>query len=301
MASESKSRDRAAGAAPRGWAPVLTLTLTALAACAPAETAPAGADPVVTKIEGAPTAVATPVAHSDVTSTEPAKLLSSLHGAIALGTAAGLLTGTLADDPPAAVALVPDGGPTTTGAVDAVARRSGGGLLVHAASGLFHDTDGLLVPSPLEKSLAGKTIVAMDAFGDADAEELWIATTASAIHVGASKIETLDVDGASAPADAAIGVGPGQAVISAGGEAFFVDLTANTVKLLAKGLGKVHGHDRGEDSTVSTPRSRTRTTQGHSCRTSSPTSTPSTRLTSRRARASSRRASSTTAPSRSAR
>ena len=251
MARESKSRDRAAGAAPRGWAPVLTLTLTALAACAPAETAPAGADPVVTKIEGAPTAVATPIAHSDVTSTQPAKLLSSLHGAIALGTAAGLLTGTLADDPPAAVALVPDdGGPTTTGAVDAVARRSGGGLLVHAASGLFHDTEGFLVPSPLEKSLAGKTIVAMNAFGDADAEELWIATTASAIHVGASKIETFDVDGASAPADAAIGVGPGQAVISAGGEAFFVDITANTVKLLAKGLGKVHGHDRGEDSTV---------------------------------------------------
>ena len=250
MASESKSRDRAARPAPRGWAPLLSLTLTALAACAPAESVP-GAEPVVKKIEGAPTALAMPIAHSDVASATPATLLSSLHGAIALGTSAGLLTGTLSDDPPAAVALVPDdGGPTTTGAVDAVARRSGGGLLVHGASGLFHDTDGFLVPSPLEKSLAGKAIVTIDALGEADAEELWIATSASAIHVGASKIETFDVEGTSAPADAAIGVGPGQAVISAGGEAFFVDITANTVTLLAKGLGKVHGHDRGEDNTV---------------------------------------------------
>jgi len=250
MAKESKSRDREASAAPRRWAPILSLTLTALAACAPAESAP-GADPVVLKIEGAPIAAAAPVTHADVATDKPATVLSSLHGAVALGTSAGLLTGTLADDPPAAVLLVPDdGGPTTTGAVDAVARRSGGGLLVHGASGLFHDTEGFLVPSPLEKSLAGKAIVAIDALGEGDAEELWIATSASAIHVGTSKIESFDVEGASAPADAAIGVGPGQAVISAGGEAFFVDLTASTVTLLAKGLGKVHGHDRAEDDTV---------------------------------------------------
>ncbi|MEP7120214.1 MAG: hypothetical protein ABJE95_04850 [Byssovorax sp.] len=252
MAKESKSRDRAVGTG-RFGAPGLAFTavvVCAVTACAPAESVPS-ADPVVKKIEGAPTASATPVAHSDVASDTPATTLSSLHGAIALGTSGGLFTSTLADDPPAAVPLVPDdGGPTTTGAVDVVARRSGGGLLVHAASGLFHDTEGFLVPSPLEKSLAGKPIVAIDALGEGSAEELWMATSASAIHVGAGKIETFDVEGATAPADAAIGVGPGQAVISAGGEAFFVDITASTVTLLAKGLGKVHGHDRSEDSTV---------------------------------------------------
>jgi cytochrome c5 len=251
MEHESKRKERAPGAARRGWAPLVSLALTALAACAPAESAAPGPEPVVTKVEGAPTAAASPIAHFDVASERPATLLSSLHGAVALGTSAGLLTGTLADDPPAAVALVPDdGGPTTTGAVDAIARRSGGGLLVHGANGLFHDTSGYLVPSPLEKSLAGKPIVAIDALGEGDAEELWIATSASAMHVGASKIESFDVEGASAPADAAIGVAPGQAVIGAGGEAFFVDITAGTVTLIAKGLGKLHGHDRGEDGTV---------------------------------------------------
>jgi mono/diheme cytochrome c family protein len=251
MGKESKPRGRVDGPALRGWGPALSLTLTALAACAPAETAAPGGDPVVNKVEGAPTAAATPITHTDVASDKPATVLSSLHGAIALGTSTGLLAGSLADDPPTAVPVVPDeGGPVITGAVDAVARRSGGGLLVHGDRGLFHDTEGYLVPSPLEKSLAGKPIVAIDALGEGDAEELWIATTASAIHVGAGKIETFDVEGASAPADVAVGAGPGQAVVSAGGEAFFIDITANTVALLATGLGKVHGHDRSEDDTV---------------------------------------------------
>jgi cytochrome c5 len=249
MGNESKSRDRADRPAARGWAPLLSFALTALSACTPTESG-STTDPIVKKIEGAPVAAATPVTRAELASDKPAAL-SSLHGAIAIGASTGLLAGSLADDPPAAVLLVPDdGGPTTTGAVDVIARRSGGGLLVHGASGLFHDTDGFLVPSPLEKSLAGKSIVAIDASGEDAAEELWIATTASAIHVGAGKIEDFDVEGASAPADAAIGVGPGQAVVSAGGEAFFVDLTANKVTLLATGLGKVHGHDRGEDDTV---------------------------------------------------
>lgn len=192
-----------------------------------------------------------PVSRAESAGDKPAAVLSSLHGAVALGTSIGLLAGTLADDAPKPVALVPDeGGPTTTGAVDVVARRSGGGLLVHAASGLFHDTEGFLVPSPLEKSLAGKAITAIDALGEGDAEELWIATSTSTIHVAAGMIESFEVEGASAPADAAIGTAPGQAVISAGGEAFFVDLAAKKVTLLAKDLGKVHGHDRSEDDTV---------------------------------------------------
>ena len=249
--SKTRARDRAAGPSPRGWAPLFSVALTALAACSPAETTPSAEPPVVTKVEGAPTATATPIARAELPSDKPATVLTSLHGAVALGTSIGLMTGTLADDPPAAVQLVPDeGGPTATGAIDVVARRSGGGLLVHGASGLFHDTEGFLVPSPLEKSLAGKPIVAIDALGEGDAEELWIATSAGAIHVAAGMIETFAVEGASAPADTAIGTGPGQAVISAGGEAFFVDLSAKKVTLLATGLGKVHGHDRSEDDTV---------------------------------------------------
>ena len=57
-------------------------------------------------------------------------------------------------------------------------------------------------------------------------------------------------DAVLAEADAAIGAGPGQAVVSAGGEAFFVDLTAKQVTRIAAGLGKVHGHDRAEDATI---------------------------------------------------
>ncbi len=234
----------------RSLSPLFSLALTALAACSSGEPTPSG-DPVVTKIEGAPAAAATPVSHADVPSEAPATVLSSLHGAVALGTPAGLLAGSLVGDPPQPVLLVPDdGGPTTTGAVDVIARRSGGGLLVHAASGLFHDTEGFLVPSPLEKALAGKPIVAIDAFGEGDAEELWIATTATAIHVAAGKIDSFEIDDATAAADAAIGAGPGQAVVSAGGEAFFVDLTAKQVTRIATGLGQVHGHDRAEDATI---------------------------------------------------
>ena len=196
MGHESKSRDRVERPARRGWAPLLSIALAAVGGCAPAETG-STTDPVVKKIEGAPAAVAMPVARIELASDKPAAL-SSLHGAIALGTSTGLLAGSLADDPPAAVQLVPDdGGPTTTGAVDVIARRSGGGLLVHGASGLFHDTDGFLVPSPLEKSLAGKPIVAIDAFGKGLVLELLlhaggfqIVDAAVRAHVGSSRAET---------------------------------------------------------------------------------------------------------------
>lgn len=234
----------------RRLAPAFSLALTALAACSTGEPPPES-EPVVTKIEGAPAAAAKAVGHSDVPSEKPAMVLSSRHGAVALGTSAGLLAGTLADDAPTPVQLVADeGGPTATGAVDLIARRSDGGLFVHGEGGLFHDLEGFLVPSPLQKVLADKPIVAIDTFGEGDAEELWIATSASTIHVVAGTIDSFDVDGATAPADVAIGAGPGQAVVSAGGEAFFVDLAAKTVTLLAKGLGKVHGHDRAEDETI---------------------------------------------------
>jgi cytochrome c5 len=239
-----------------------SLVLVALAGCGTAETTPPDGEVVVSKIEGAPTLAAAPAQRTDVPGDVAPTALSSLHGAVLMGTAAGLFVGTLADDQPKEMTLVPDdGGPTATGAISLLARRSGGGVLVRGANGLFHDLEGFLVLSPLDSvvgaggmgSPAPKVdgaLKSIDVFGEGAAEELWITTSTSVVHLAGGKLETLEIADAKAPPDGAVGAGPGQALLMAGGEVFFVDVAKPTAQRVATALGALHGHDRAEDDTV---------------------------------------------------
>ena len=105
---------------------------------------------MVQKIEGAPIAAAAPVTHADVATDKPATVLSSLHGAVALGTSAGLLTSTLADDPPAAPVL-------------GVAASFGAIMVVTASSLVQIDTTGATTIGTL---LGATGVLAIDANGD---------------------------------------------------------------------------------------------------------------------------------------
>lgn len=214
------------------------------------------------KIEGAPVAAVTPPQRTDVPGDAAPTALSSLHGAVLVGTAKGLLAGSITDDVPKPVQIVADdGGPTATGAISLLARRSGGGVLVRGENGLFHDLEGFFVLSPLDSvigksAMAGGTppvegdLAAIDVFGEGAAEELWLTTKDNVVHVASGKLEVVAIPDAKAAVDGAVGTGPGQALLLAGGELFYIDLAKPNATRLAQGLGQLHGHDRDEADTV---------------------------------------------------
>lgn len=240
------------------------LALAILGGCGSSteSTAPDAVDPVVKKIEGVPTPAASPAARTEIAGVAAPTALASLHGAVLVGTAGGLLVGTLADDPPHPMTLIPDdGGPMSTGAISLLARRSGGGVLARGDNGLFHDLDGFLVTSPLD-SVVGKSpepnivppvdgaLRTIDVFGEGASEEVWFTTDANVAHAAGGQLDVLVVRGAKGPPVGAIGTGPGQALIVAGGDVFFVDEAKPSAVKIAAAIGTLHGQDRAEDDTV---------------------------------------------------
>ena len=202
------------------------------------------------RVEGAPTAGSAP-SRSAVNGVSPTAL-SLLDGVVAAATSSGLAIGSHL--PSDALAPVPvqaaAGEPSSTGAVTALVRRSPSGVLVASQNGLFHANAGLLYPSPLTQSLGGAQVRTLDAFGSGAAEELWLTTDRGVLHVGGGELTTVSLEGVTALPDAAVGVGPGQALLTVQGSAYSIDLGVGSRTQLAAGLGVVHGFDRGDDGTV---------------------------------------------------
>src|SRR6266851_5818989 len=121
---------------------------------------------LVQMIEGAPVDGAA-VDRIEVGAAATPSLLSSMGGLIAVGTPVGVFIGSTTQ--PNSLSAVPvladSGGPQSTGAVSAMARRSSGGLLVYAQNGLFHDSQGSLLLSPLTQALAGGRLSSLDVYG----------------------------------------------------------------------------------------------------------------------------------------
>jgi cytochrome c5 len=234
----------------RSLSSILGLAALAAAGCsAPAPAGPAEA-PKVTVVEGAP-ASGKVAAKTAITTADPAKLLSVLHGAVAAGTDHGLLQGSLPAGDLAGVPAYDDQGDIApTGAIHLLARRSGGRILALGDDGLFGDEEGLLLRSPLTDALKGMDVRAIDALGEDADEELWITTASSAVHVAGGSAHNFSIGGVSAAPDAVVGAGAYLCVVAAGGGAYLVDLAAGHATPIATGLGAVHGFDRGDDGAV---------------------------------------------------
>jgi hypothetical protein len=207
--------------------------------------------PLVQRIEGAP-ADAAAIDRIEVDAAEAPSALSSMAGLIAVGTAAGLFAGTRAQpDVLSPVSVVADSSaPQSTGAVYLMARRSSGGLLVYADNGLFHDSDGALLLSPLSPVLAGQPLTSLDAFGSGDSEELWMVAGGVAAHVGADQLTPFRIGDGSAVPEAVIAVDAESAMVVQGGSAYVIDFNQLQATLIAEGLSHVNGFDRSEDGTV---------------------------------------------------
>ncbi len=206
---------------------------------------------IVQRIEGAP-ADAAAVDRVEVGAAAAPSALSSMAGLIAVGTPAGLFAGSRAQPNTLSPVLVlaDSSEPQTTGAVYLMARRSSGGLLVYAENGLFHDSVGSLLPSPLSGALAGRPLTSLDAFGSGDSEELWMVAGGVGTHASGGQLTTFQIgDGTSVP-DAVVAVDTERAIVAQGGAAYLLELDQLQATPIAEGLGHVNGFDRSEDGST---------------------------------------------------
>ncbi len=132
-----------------------------------------------------------------------------------------------------------DGAPLTLTAVSALTPR-GAGVLVAGAAGLFVDQSGRLLPSPMSANFPAGSVRFLDLTGTS----LWV-TTADAVQVNTTTAtrEALAVDD---PKDrGAVQLVAGRSATTAllvqGTSLYSVDLGAQTVTTLARGVGTITG------------------------------------------------------------
>ncbi len=138
------------------------------------------------------------------------------------------------------------GDPERTGAIHGFARRAHGGVLAAAEAGLFHDLDGALYLSPLSAVLPGP-VKQVSSHGEGTSEELWLLPTRGApgevwvVNSMGLRVLRLSVE---ASPDAAVALGNGKGLLSAGGALYEVDVAARSAELLRDDFGTVHAVDR---------------------------------------------------------
>lgn len=210
-------------------------------------------DPVVSTVDGALEA-GTAAMRTPVTMSATPVSLSFSAGELTVVTADAVFQRSAASGVLAPVPVGAPGEDMSTGPVRFVWRRGTDSLWVVADSGLFHSLEGRLLKSPLTTDLAGKTVQAIDGYGAAAAEELWLTTSAGIQHVKASMMRSIAVEfpklGDLGVPALAIGAGAGQAVIVAKEQAFFVDLATNKASWIAKDIGTLKAWARTDDGEV---------------------------------------------------
>jgi hypothetical protein len=222
------------------------------AGCGGKSLGPPGTGGQVVLVTGSPQAIQSAPARHAVTGATSATVVSSVGGLAAAGGASGVFIASrsIADSMTAMSVAASGSDPTSTGAVSFMARRNAGGALVQAQNGLFEDFSGYLLASPLWGTVSGDSPTAVDALGAEPSEELWFNAPKGVLHVVGGQMDTVSIQGVSAPADAVVAAGANQAVIAAAGTAYFVDLKANQVQVVGDNLGTVNGFDHSDDGTV---------------------------------------------------
>lgn len=203
----------------------------------------------VSIVEGAPVeGKAAP--RAAVTLEASPELVATLGGVVAVGTNVGTLVGTLGDDALVDLKVHPDQeGPKQTGAVQLLVGRDDGGLLVLGDEGLFADSSGYLLSSPLGADLVPLGVTSLDTFGSGNDEEIWLTASDGAYRVAGGKMRRFSVEGASSPTRV-VAVAPAQAVVVAGPNLYFVDLGAGYALQAEIELGAVRGAAHGDDGSV---------------------------------------------------
>jgi len=178
--------------------------------------------------------------------------LATLSGRLAVATSSSVEA--VADGGLAPLAVGAPDEDSSLGTVTGVFRRGTSGLWVTTSQGLFHDAQGHLLRSPASDSLGGRTARALDAWGSGTSEELWLLTDQGLVQLAQGHLTPVELSfpakGELGLPSAVVAVGPGQAVMTAGGDAFFVDLQASTATWLADALGEVKSATRADDGTA---------------------------------------------------
>ncbi|HYX92481.1 MAG TPA: cytochrome c [Myxococcaceae bacterium] len=222
--------------------------LGVLSACTPAEVPVKDLGKPVARIE-IPVLPGDGVPRAELKLSTPATALSTIAGAVAVGTPVGLLQLSASKLELTLVNVTAGPGePTTTGKVKLLARREDG-LFVWSDAGLFHEDKGRLLLSPLSASLAGADLRALDVFGASLSEELWIVDGEALEHVGGGTLTRIAIAGVEA-VDLAVGIEPGQALAAAGGSVYLIDLNGPEAWRVMSGLGAVSGFARDESGAV---------------------------------------------------
>lgn len=179
----------------------------------------------------------------------PARALGAFGGELAAGTEAGLLVRG-ADGFVSPRVFGAGGEPASTGEIRLLAQRGQGALLAHTANGLFHERDGVLLRSPLSATVAELAIERLDAFGEGEAEELWLVCADRLLRVAGGKLQEISVSGVSGRVELAVAIARDTALLLAGGELFRVELAAGKAPRLAKNLGRGLASARGPDGSA---------------------------------------------------
>jgi hypothetical protein len=204
----------------------------------------------VSIVEGAPVAgKAAPRALVPL-ETNP-ELVATLGGVVAVGSETGTMVGTLGDEALVDLKVHPDqDGPKSTGAVELLVARDDGGLLVLADEGLFADSAGYLLSSPLSVDLVPLGVTSLDALGSESDEEIWLTASDGAHRVADGKMRRFSVQGSTHTPSHVVAVAPAQAVLVAGPKVYFVDLGEGYALEAEIELGTVTGAAHGDDGTV---------------------------------------------------
>lgn len=181
--------------------------------------------------------------------------LATLSGRLAVATSSTVES--LAETGLAPLAVGAPDEDSSLGTVTGVFRRGTSGLWVASSRGLFHDAPdapGHLLRSPASDSLGGRTVRALDAWGSGASEELWLLTEQGLVQLARGHLTPVSlsfpVKGELGLPTTVVAVGPGRAVMTAGADAFLVDLEASTATWLADGLGEAKSSTRADDGTA---------------------------------------------------
>ena len=202
---------------------------------------------MLTVIEGAPVG-SEPVEQSSPESLDSMRAWSSLRGALAIGTDDGVWVSSALNPGSFAPLNVvgTDDEPTATGAVQLLASR-GDGLLAWADNGLFHESEGFLLRSPLSPTLADWTVHGLDTVVEDDHEALWFATDAGVFRWMDDTLRWFD---ALPQAEALVALDAQRAIAVWDGDAYFIDGETGTTVTEMTGVGEVLDVARRIDKSV---------------------------------------------------
>lgn len=126
------------------------------------------------------------------------------------------------------------------GAVKAVSRR-GNGVMLAATGGFFHDAPGRLLRAPVSDDFAMDSLRFVDVVGSA----LWVTTSREAVRVLDAHRETVRLTDPEEPGavQAIAGRPDGSGLLVKGASLYAIDLSAKSVKTLARGIATVTAID----------------------------------------------------------